>query len=79
MISQNFIALFVPTGTPKAIIGQIAQASRSVRADSEYRKLLIVSGQEPVADSDPAKTLQFVKDELARWTPIIKSIGLKLD
>ncbi len=79
MISQNFIALFVPTGTPKAIIGQIAQASRGVRADSEYRKLLIVSGQEPVADSDPAKTLQFVKDELARWTPIIKSIGLKLD
>ena len=28
---------------------------------------------------DPDKTLQFVKDELARWTPIIKSIGLKLD
>ena len=25
------------------------------------------------------QTLQFVKDELARWTPIIKSIGLKLD
>ncbi len=43
------------------------------------RQLLLASGQEPVADSDPGKTLQFVKDELARYTPIIKSIGLKLD
>ena len=79
MISQNFIALFAPTGTPKAILTQIAQASRGVRGDSEYQKLLLASGQEPVAESNPDQTLQFVKDELARWTPIIKSIGLKLD
>jgi hypothetical protein len=41
--------------------------------------VLLASGQEAVAVSDPGMTLQFVKDELARWTPIIKSIGLKLD
>lgn len=79
MISQNFIGLFAPAGTPKTILAQIALASRSVRGDDEYQKLLLASGQEPVADSGPEKTLQFVKDELARWTPIIKSIGLKLD
>ena len=79
MISQNFIALFAPAGTPKAILGQLAEASRGVRGDEEYRRVLLASGQEPVAESDPGRTLQFVKDELARWTPIIKSIGLKLD
>ena len=79
MISQNFIGVFAPTGTPKAVLSQIAQASGGVRGDAEYQKLLLASGQEPVADSGPDKTLQFVKDELARWTPIIKSIGLKLD
>lgn len=79
MISQNFIGLFAPKGTPRAILGQIADASRSARGDADYQKLLLVSGQEPVAEFDPGKTLQFVKDELARWTPIIKSIGLKLD
>jgi tripartite-type tricarboxylate transporter receptor subunit TctC len=79
MISQNFIALFAPAGTPKPILAQIALASRGVRGDAEYQKLLLASGQEPVAESNPDRTLQFVKDELARWTPIIKSIGLKLD
>ena len=53
--------------------------ARGVRGDAEYQKLLLASGQEPVRDCGPDKTLQFVKDELARWTPIIKSIGLKID
>jgi tripartite-type tricarboxylate transporter receptor subunit TctC len=79
MIAQNFIGMFAPAGTPKAIIGQIAQASRGVRGDEEYQRVLLASGQEAVTVSDPGLTLQFVKDELARWTPIIKSIGLKLD
>lgn len=79
MISQNFIGVFAPAGTPKAVLGQVAQASRAARNDADYRKLLLASGQEPVGDFDPGRTLQFVKDELARWTPVIKSIGLKLD
>jgi tripartite-type tricarboxylate transporter receptor subunit TctC len=79
MISQNFIGLFAPIGTPKPILAQIAQASGVARGDAEYQKLLVASGQEPVADSNPDKTLQFIKDELARYTPIIKSLGLKLD
>jgi tripartite-type tricarboxylate transporter receptor subunit TctC len=79
MVAQNFIGVFAPKGTPKGIIGQIADASRGVRGDSDYQKLLLASGQEPVADSDPDKALKFVTDEYGRWTPIIKSIGLKLD
>jgi tripartite-type tricarboxylate transporter receptor subunit TctC len=79
MISQNFIGLFAPKGTPKAILDQIAQASAGVRGDGEYRKLLLASGQEPVVDSGPQQTLQFVKGELARWTPIIKSLSLRID
>ncbi len=79
MISQNFIGVFAPTGTPRAIVSQIAQASGGVRGDAEYRNLLLASGQEPVAESGPGRTLQFVKDELARYTPIIKSIGLRID
>jgi tripartite-type tricarboxylate transporter receptor subunit TctC len=79
MISQNFVGLFAPAGTSKATISQIAQASRGVRGDSDYQRMLLASGQEPVSESGPASTLQFLKDELARWTPIIKSIGLRID
>jgi len=79
MISQNFIGLFAPKGTPAAILEQIAQASRVARGDADYRKLLLASGQEPVKESGPGYTLAFVKDELARWTPIIKATGLRID
>lgn len=79
MISQNFVGLFAPKGTPAAILEQIAAASRTVRGDGDYRKLLLASGQEPVTESGPGHTLAFVKDELARWTPIIKATGLRID
>ena len=79
MIAQNFTGLFAPARTPMAIVAQISQATRTAMADREFRQLLLGSGFEPASDSNPDKTRRFVEEEIARWTPIIKSIGLKLD
>ncbi len=79
MIAQNFTGLFAPARTPTAIVAQISQATRTAMADREFRQLLLGSGFEPASDSNPDKTRRFVEEEIARWTPIIKSIGLKLD
>jgi tripartite-type tricarboxylate transporter receptor subunit TctC len=79
MIALQVIGLFAPTGTPKAIIEQIAQATRSAMADPDYRQRLVASGFEPPADMSPQKMRQVNEEEFARWTPVIKSIGLKLD
>ena len=79
MISQNFIGLFAPARTPPEIIDQIAQATRTAMADRELQRIYIASGFEPMLDSSPEKARQFLEDAIARWTPVIKSIGLKLD
>ncbi len=79
MISRNFIGLFAPARTPPVFIAQISQATRTAVADREFQQILVASGFEPVLDSTPDKTGRFVEEERARWTPIIKSIGLKLD
>jgi tripartite-type tricarboxylate transporter receptor subunit TctC len=79
MISRNFIGLFAPARTPPAFITQISDATRSAVADREFQQILVASGFEPVLDSTPEKTRRFVEEETARWTPIIRSIGLKLD
>jgi tripartite-type tricarboxylate transporter receptor subunit TctC len=79
MIAQNFIALMAPSGTAKPIIDQIAQATRTAMADGEFRQALVASGFEPHLDSGPDKARRFIEDEIARWTPIIKATGLKLD
>lgn len=79
MIVKNFTGLFAPAGTPKEIIRQISEATRLAIADPEYQRVLTASGFEAERDSTPEATKRFVEEEIARWTPIIKSIGLKLD
>jgi len=79
MIALQVIGLYAPAGTPKAIIEQIAQATRAATADAEYRQRLAASGLELPADASPQKMQQVIDEDYARWTPVIKSINLKLD
>jgi tripartite-type tricarboxylate transporter receptor subunit TctC len=79
LTSQNFIGLYAPKGTPKAIIERIAQASRAALADKELQRLFNASGFTPDFDSTPEKARRLLDEEIAYWTPVIKAIGLKLD
>jgi len=79
MVAQNFIGLFAPAKTPKEIIDQLAQATRSAMTDAQFRQAFVSSGFDPYPNSTPKKTQQFVEAEINRWTPIIRSLGLKLD
>jgi tripartite-type tricarboxylate transporter receptor subunit TctC len=79
MISVNFTGLFAPAKTPKPIVEQIAAATVSALASQEVRKNLIEQGLEPYPDSTPEKTRRFVEDDIARWTPVVRAIGLKLN
>ncbi len=79
MISQQLIGLFAPSGTPKEIIEQIAQTTRTATAEAAYRQMLIESGFEPDVDSTPEKFRRVIEEDIARWSPLVKAIGLKLD
>jgi tripartite-type tricarboxylate transporter receptor subunit TctC len=79
MVSINFTGLFAPAKTPKPIVEQIAAATRKAMDDEEVRKNLVEQGMEPYRDSTPEKTARFVAEDIARWTPVIRSIGLKLN
>jgi tripartite-type tricarboxylate transporter receptor subunit TctC len=79
MIAQLFSGVFVPAGTPLAIIERISQASRKTLSDDGFQKVLIDSGSEPVLDSSPAKAQRLLEDERKRLVPLIKAIEYKLD
>jgi tripartite-type tricarboxylate transporter receptor subunit TctC len=78
LIARNFYGLFVPAGTPAAIVERISEATRAAMADEELRESLIGSGLEPYPDSSPEAARRFVEDEVNRWRPVIIRIGLKL-
>ena len=79
MVAVNFNGLFAPAGVPRPIIDQIARLTRAALADEEFQKPMITSGFEPIVDSGPEQAQRMVADELARWTPIIKATGFKVE
>lgn len=79
MIAENFNGLFAPAGVPRPILDQIAQQTRKVMADNDIQQALTRSGFEPVLDSGPDETNKLVASELARWAPIVKATGFKVN
>jgi tripartite-type tricarboxylate transporter receptor subunit TctC len=79
MVSHVFTGLFAPKGTPKMIVDELAEATRKVIADQELQRMFSNAGIEPDLDASPQKAQHLLEDEIARWTPVIKAIGLKLD
>jgi tripartite-type tricarboxylate transporter receptor subunit TctC len=79
LTSQNFIGLYAPRGTPKAIVEQIAEATRKAVADKDLQRMFNTSGFTPDFESTPDKAQKLLDEEIAYWTPVIRSIGLKLD
>ena len=71
--------IFAPAGTAKAIIDQIAQANHALLAESDYQKMLIETGFEPDVDSSPEIFRRRIAAEIAKWTPIVQTLGIKID
>src|SRR5262249_34564002 len=78
LVAPGFSALFAPKGTPSAIIEHIARATGQAMADLSLQQALIASGVEPVVESRPQQTRQFIEAEIAKWRPVVAAAGLKL-
>jgi tripartite-type tricarboxylate transporter receptor subunit TctC len=79
LVSQLVLGLFAPAGTPKSIIAQIDDANHRAMADAAYRQSLVDAAVVPVPDWTTAQFDTFMNSELARWTPLVKAIGVRLD
>lgn len=77
MVVYAFNAILATAGTPKPVVDQLHQATLKVMAEREFQDFLRKAGAEPVTDSSPDKTARFLRNEIARWTPIINEAGLK--
>ncbi len=79
LVTQQVLGIFAPTGVPQPIVAQIAAANAAAMADKAYTQSLVDAAVIPVPDWTPERFSQFMKDDLARWTPLVKSIGIRLD
>jgi tripartite-type tricarboxylate transporter receptor subunit TctC len=71
-------ALFVPAKTPPAIVRKISADANAALADPAIKDKLAQAGY--VAEgSSPEELEQLLKSDIAKWSAVIKSMGIKID
>jgi len=71
-------ALFMPKGTPAAIVNRINAAVQKAMVDPDVAKRLAQIGADipPPEQRSPAALGQLVSAEIDKWTPLIKAAGV---
>ena len=68
-------AILAPAGTPPAIVEKLAGAIKTALDDPNVFKRMQEAGVDPTLGRGPKETADFIKNELAKWAPIIKMSG----
>src|SRR5262244_3052765 len=71
-------ALFVPAKTPPAIVRKISTDTNAALADPAIKDKLAQAGY-AAEGSSPEELEQLLKSEIAKWSAVIKSAGIKID
>jgi tripartite-type tricarboxylate transporter receptor subunit TctC len=71
-------ALFVPAKTPPAIVRKISADTNTALADPAIKDKLAQTGY-MAEGSSPEEMGQLLKSEIAKWSAVIKSVGIKID
>jgi tripartite-type tricarboxylate transporter receptor subunit TctC len=76
--ASTWQGLVFPASTGRPLVQRMADESRAVLGIPEVRDRLRDLGYEPVG-SAPAEFASFIKNELAKWTQVIKKGGIKAE
>jgi tripartite-type tricarboxylate transporter receptor subunit TctC len=70
--------LLAPAGTQPAVITRLNAEVGKVLAAPDVRERLLAQGAEPMPGT-PAAFASFMQEEMAKWAPVVKQAGVKLD
>jgi tripartite-type tricarboxylate transporter receptor subunit TctC len=71
-------ALFVPARTPPEIVRKVSADTNTALADQAVRTRLAETGY-TAGGSSPEELAKLLASEIARWSALIKSVGITLD
>jgi tripartite-type tricarboxylate transporter receptor subunit TctC len=77
--AYTFNLILGPAGTPKNVVDTVDQASRKLIKDPGAIKFLEDIAAVPASDTSPERTAKFIDDELAKWAPVIRAAGVKIE
>ena len=76
--SYEWNGVFAPAGTPSAILDKLERELKAVLQLPQVQQRMADVGAQPVGGGQEALRA-FVKSEVARWTGVIKTAGIKVE
>jgi tripartite-type tricarboxylate transporter receptor subunit TctC len=70
--------LLAPAGTPKPIVEKLNREVGRALGSPDVREKLLAQGAEPMPGT-PEAFASFMQEEMAKWAPVVKQAGVKLD
>jgi len=75
---SNWIGLLAPAGTPDDIVRKWNAEVNTVMQGADLKQRLLVEGAR-FAPNTPEEFGAFIKSEIARWAPVVKASGARVD
>jgi len=75
---RSWMGLFAPRGTPAPIVNRMSAVSKEVLETPQMQTRLRDLGSEAIWMDAPT-TDRFVREEYARWAPIVRAAGIKIE
>lgn len=72
----QWFGVFAPAGAPAAVVSRLSSEVRNIVALPAVQERFVQQGIEPVS-STPDQFAAYVKAELAKWTKILKQLGIQ--
>ena len=73
LVVTEWYGLLAPAGTPKPIVAKLNAEMRRILALDLGERVAAID----LAPSSPEELGSFIRSEIARWSPVIKRLGLK--
>jgi tripartite-type tricarboxylate transporter receptor subunit TctC len=78
LVGDLWVAVYAPKGVPRPMIEQMQAAVRKVQEMPEMDTFFRAQGASALK-AGPAEVAALTRDELARWDPVVKASGMKID
>ncbi|GMV01093.1 MAG: hypothetical protein AMXMBFR52_07490 [Burkholderiales bacterium] len=78
-VADDGAGTVVPAGTPREIVLKLNDAAQKALADKEVIDTLVNKNALVIEGGPPERLAAAIRDDLAKWSRIVKMTGFKVD
>jgi tripartite-type tricarboxylate transporter receptor subunit TctC len=79
LVMSTWFGLAMPAGTPRAIVDRVNGEVMKVLRQPEVVEKLQSMGIDPAKPNTPQDFGNFMRDDVARWSKVVKEAGIRLE